>query len=63
MDEKKFVEDLKREVLYEPDLDDEEEEDDEDYTCDITGEECIGDPAFCEECPIMTEEDTEVENN
>ena len=24
--------------------------------CDITGEECIGDPMFCEECPISLPE-------
>jgi len=33
----------------------EEEEDVE--LCHITGEECMGDPLFCEECPIMLDEE------
>jgi hypothetical protein len=48
----KTVEELKKELLYDPvPATDEEEED----TCGYTGEPCIGDPLFCEECEVMQE--------
>jgi hypothetical protein len=36
------------------DYEDDEDIEPEDY-CDYTGEICIGDPMFCEECPVMLE--------
>lgn len=27
--------------------------------CDFTGEECFGDKMFCEECPVLTDEDSD----
>ena len=33
------------------------DEDEEIEYCDYTGEECIGNKLFCEECPMMEEEE------
>lgn len=45
------------ERVYNQWLDGEEEEDEE--LCDYTGEPCIGDSLFCEECSIMIGEEEE----
>jgi hypothetical protein len=37
------------------------EEEIEEELCDYTGEECIGDKMFCEECTVLTEEELEPE--
>lgn len=58
MTEQEKAEQLKKQLYYEPDsgFGSDEEEDDQEPPCDYTGEDCIGDRRFCEECPILTDE-------
>ena len=51
-------EDFKKKELYDSQFSMEEDEEVEEL-CDFTGEECIGDKRFCEECSVLTDEDEE----
>jgi hypothetical protein len=49
------AEQLKKELLYDPNPCVDETEEEIEF-CDYTGEECIGNKLFCEECPVLTED-------
>jgi len=58
MTEQEKAEQLKKELYYEPDsgFGSDEETDEQEETCDFTGDICIGNKVFCEECPILTDD-------
>ena len=48
--------DAKGEAFYYPEWATCEDEEEDIKLCDYTGEECFGNPAFCEECEVVTSE-------